>query len=34
LWLAAGALLLGAAGLIVVARMPRGRGRMPECGCH
>jgi MFS family permease len=34
LWLAAGALLLGAAGLIAVARMPRGRGRMPECGCH
>ncbi|WP_168794740.1 YbfB/YjiJ family MFS transporter [Paraburkholderia aromaticivorans] len=33
LWLAAGALLLGAAGLIVVARMPRGRGRMPDCGC-
>ncbi|WNC90844.1 YbfB/YjiJ family MFS transporter [Paraburkholderia sp. FT54] len=34
LWLAAGALLLGAAGLIVVARMPRGRGRMPDCGCN
>jgi MFS family permease len=36
LWLAAGALLLGAAGLIVVARLPRGRsgGRMPECGCN
>jgi MFS family permease len=33
LWLAAGALLLGAAGLVAVARMPRGRGRMPECGC-
>ncbi|AFT86618.1 YbfB/YjiJ family MFS transporter [Paraburkholderia phenoliruptrix] len=33
LWLAAGALLLGAAGLVVVARMPRGRGRMPDCGC-
>ncbi|MFP3567653.1 YbfB/YjiJ family MFS transporter [Paraburkholderia sp. SIMBA_030] len=33
LWLAAGALLLGAAGLIVVACMPRGRGRMPDCGC-
>ncbi|RKE34956.1 putative MFS-type transporter YbfB [Paraburkholderia sp. BL23I1N1] len=32
LWLAAGALLLGAAGLIIVARMPRGRGRMPDCG--
>ncbi|MFM0059996.1 YbfB/YjiJ family MFS transporter [Paraburkholderia phytofirmans] len=34
LWLAAGALLVGAAGLIVVARIPRGRGRMPDCGCH
>ncbi|WOD19356.1 YbfB/YjiJ family MFS transporter [Paraburkholderia kirstenboschensis] len=33
LWLAAGALLLGAAGLVAVARIPRGRGRMPECGC-
>jgi MFS family permease len=33
LWLAAGVLLLGAAGLVAVARMPRGRGRMPECGC-
>jgi MFS family permease len=33
LWLAAGALLLGAAGLIAVARRPRGRGRMPDCGC-
>ncbi|MEC5405390.1 YbfB/YjiJ family MFS transporter [Paraburkholderia sp. MPAMCS5] len=33
LWLAAGALLLGAGGLIAVARMPRGRGRMPDCGC-
>ncbi|CAB3642477.1 hypothetical protein LMG27174_00519 [Paraburkholderia rhynchosiae] len=33
LWLAAGALVAGAAGLIVVARMPRGRGRMPDCGC-
>ncbi|QQC64055.1 YbfB/YjiJ family MFS transporter [Paraburkholderia ginsengisoli] len=35
LWLAAGALLLGAAGLIAVARLPRDRsgGRMPECGC-
>ncbi|RDK01313.1 YbfB/YjiJ family MFS transporter [Paraburkholderia lacunae] len=33
LWLAAGALLLGAAGLIGVARMPRGRSRMPDCGC-
>lgn len=34
LWLAAGALLLGAVGLIVVACMPRGRGRMPDCGCN
>ncbi|MFM0362651.1 YbfB/YjiJ family MFS transporter [Paraburkholderia sediminicola] len=34
LWLAAGALLLGAAGLINVARMPRGRSRMPDCGCN
>ncbi|WP_121315248.1 YbfB/YjiJ family MFS transporter [Paraburkholderia sp. RAU2J] len=36
LWLAAGALLLGAAGLVVVARVPRGRGRarMPDCGCN
>jgi MFS family permease len=36
LWLAAAALLLGAAGLIVVARLPRGhsRGRMPDCGCN
>ncbi|MCX4173384.1 MULTISPECIES: YbfB/YjiJ family MFS transporter [Paraburkholderia] len=34
LWLAAGTLLLGAAGLIVVAHMPRGRGRMPDCGCN
>ncbi|WP_244438967.1 YbfB/YjiJ family MFS transporter [Paraburkholderia dilworthii] len=33
LWLAAGALLLGAVVLVVVARMPRGRGRMPDCGC-
>jgi len=33
LWLAAGVLLLGAGGLVAVARMPRGRGRMPECGC-
>uniref|UniRef100_E1T4F3 Major facilitator superfamily MFS_1 n=1 Tax=Burkholderia sp. (strain CCGE1003) TaxID=640512 RepID=E1T4F3_BURSG len=33
LWLAAGALLLGAAGLVVVARVPRGRPRMPDCGC-
>jgi hypothetical protein len=34
LWLAAAALLVGAAGLIVVARMTRGRGRMPDCGCN
>ena len=38
LWLAAGALLLGAAGLIAVAHLPRGpgrrRSRMPECGCN
>jgi hypothetical protein len=34
LWLATGALLLGAVGLIIVARMPRGRGRMPDCGCN
>lgn len=34
LWLAAGALLLGAVGLIIVARMPRGRGRMPDCACN
>jgi MFS family permease len=34
LWLAAGTLLLGAAGLIIVARMPRGRGRAPDCGCN
>ncbi|MGF6813852.1 MFS family permease [Paraburkholderia atlantica] len=35
LWLAAGALLAGAAGLIAVMRVPRGsrRGRMPDCGC-
>ncbi|MFM0737121.1 YbfB/YjiJ family MFS transporter [Paraburkholderia xenovorans] len=33
LWLAAGALLLGAAGLVLVAHLPRGRGRMPDCGC-
>lgn len=33
LWLAAGALLLGAVGLVIVARMPRGRGRMLDCGC-
>ncbi|OAJ62108.1 YbfB/YjiJ family MFS transporter [Paraburkholderia ginsengiterrae] len=33
LWLAAGALLLGAAALTAVARRPRGRGRMPDCGC-
>ncbi|SOE57554.1 Uncharacterised MFS-type transporter YbfB [Burkholderia sp. OK233] len=34
LWLAAGTLLLGAAGLIIVAHMPRGRGGMPDCGCN
>jgi MFS family permease len=36
LWLAAGALVLGAAGLVVVAMAPRGRGRsrMPDCGCN
>ncbi|MEX3785527.1 YbfB/YjiJ family MFS transporter [Paraburkholderia sp. BR14374] len=36
LWLAAGALLAGAAGLIAVMRVPRGlrRGRMPDCGCN
>ncbi|MGF6968336.1 MFS family permease [Paraburkholderia sp. WC7.3g] len=34
LCLAAGALLAGAAGLIAVTRMPRGRGRMPDCGCN
>jgi MFS family permease len=34
LWLAAAALLAGAVGLIVVTRMPRGRGRMPDCGCN
>ncbi|MCC8405215.1 YbfB/YjiJ family MFS transporter [Paraburkholderia sp. MMS20-SJTN17] len=35
LWLAAGALLAGAAGLTAVTRMPlgRARGRMPDCGC-
>jgi cyanate permease len=33
LWLAAGALLAGAVGLILVTRVPRGRGRMPDCGC-
>ncbi len=35
LWLAAGALLAGATGLIAVTRVPRGprRGRMPDCGC-
>ncbi|MEM5293497.1 YbfB/YjiJ family MFS transporter [Burkholderia sp. JPY481] len=34
LWLAAGALLAGAVGLIAVMRVPRGprRGRMPDCG--
>jgi len=34
LWLAAGALVAGAAGLVVVARVPRGRGRMPACDCN
>ena len=34
LWLAAGALLAGAVGLIAVTRRPRGRGRMPDCGCN
>ncbi|MFM0177320.1 YbfB/YjiJ family MFS transporter [Paraburkholderia aspalathi] len=34
LWLAAGTLLLGAVGLILVAHTPRGRGRMPDCGCN
>jgi MFS family permease len=34
LWLAAAALLAGAVGLIVVTRRPRGRGRMPDCGCN
>ncbi|MEX3896345.1 YbfB/YjiJ family MFS transporter [Paraburkholderia sp. BR10954] len=36
LWLAAGALLTGAAGLIAVMRVPRRprRGRMPDCGCN
>ncbi|SMG13865.1 YbfB/YjiJ family MFS transporter [Paraburkholderia susongensis] len=34
LWLAALALLAGAAGLIAVAHVPRGRGRMPDCGCN
>jgi MFS family permease len=36
LWLAAGALLLGAAGLVAVAHVPRerSRGRMPDCGCN
>ncbi|MFL9863789.1 YbfB/YjiJ family MFS transporter [Paraburkholderia fungorum] len=34
LWLATGALLLGAAGLTIVAHIPRGRGRMPDCGCN
>ena len=33
LWLAAAALLVGAAGLIGVARITRGRARMPDCGC-
>jgi MFS family permease len=34
LWLAAGALLAGAVGLIAVTRRPRGRTRMPDCGCN
>jgi predicted MFS family arabinose efflux permease len=38
LWLAAGALVLGAAGLLVVAMAPRGgrrsRSRMPDCSCN
>jgi MFS family permease len=36
LWLAAGALVVGAGGLVVVAMTPRGsgRGRMPDCGCN
>ncbi|NIF53653.1 YbfB/YjiJ family MFS transporter [Burkholderia sp. Ax-1724] len=34
LWLAVGALLAGAAGLVAVARVPRGRGGMPDCGCN
>jgi MFS family permease len=36
LWLAAGALVGGAAGLIAVTLVPRGRsrGRMPNCGCN
>ncbi|ANB73397.1 YbfB/YjiJ family MFS transporter [Paraburkholderia phytofirmans] len=34
LWLAAGALLLGAVGLMIVARVPRGNGRTPDCGCN
>ncbi|WP_244146596.1 YbfB/YjiJ family MFS transporter [Paraburkholderia sp. BCC1876] len=33
LWLAAGALLLGAVGLTAVAHWPHGRSRMPDCGC-
>jgi MFS family permease len=33
LWLAAGALLLGALGLVVVAHVPHGRGAKPECDC-
>ncbi|MGF6568566.1 MFS family permease [Paraburkholderia sp. GAS333] len=35
LWLAAGALVVGAAGLVAVVITPRsnGRGRMPDCGC-
>ncbi|HZZ12373.1 MAG TPA: YbfB/YjiJ family MFS transporter [Paraburkholderia sp.] len=34
LWLAAGALLVGAAGLVAVTHRSRGRGRMPDCGCN
>jgi predicted MFS family arabinose efflux permease len=36
LWLAAGALVVGAAGLVAVARVPRAcdRDRMPDCGCN
>ncbi|MCC8394895.1 YbfB/YjiJ family MFS transporter [Paraburkholderia sp. MMS20-SJTR3] len=36
LWLAAGALIAGAVGLVAVARVPRERkhNRMPDCGCN
>ncbi|KAA1015802.1 YbfB/YjiJ family MFS transporter [Paraburkholderia panacisoli] len=36
LWLAAGALMVGAAGLIAVAHrpQPQRRDRMPDCGCN